>query len=656
TSAQLDVNPTGIGYSVDNSLNTDKQIFTVVGPHLGHYYGDIFLVFKREIMLHPDSHMSIQAATTFGPSMNAYRFRPWLTDPKTPANRIQQYHNTKLHCSIPGYERTAATELIALTGMRKRTMNIDLNSIKNHWMKIDSHEIFEGNLPQLIPLDYIDHIYMPRNVFQSLSSKAQSAAQKMFGKSLTITDHLVDLDYDLRGLDTELDVTRIPYQKYVINEINSTLNRMVDEASFLQGTMITLPPSHFKGYVMLPITISQSFYNYHRTNKKDVEDDNKRSSIWIYWEAMHGDMMVTISNSPIIAGRRQEYIRCLTCYVAVMPSNDAVNSQKSFTYLTAGPLIDHQEVIDKNRSSASSNTFHYGCNANDYVGYCLKINRQTGDVTLSYAGSNKVYNREIIKCQLSSQLNLSKLEYVHISAGRQTVPVRNMIIRHEPLHEWYQYYDAVNSIQSVSYPTAEQSSHWISTTLDLIIHRPQLISVLISMFYESIQFLCDENYRIDSDTYVRNSVSRYDLLIIARIAEHMTTYFCQCANECEYKRELQYALYRMSKLEDTDGRIACITILCAFGELTVQLIEILVEYALDSSCSQEVSYSYLSMIRTVETDEPLERILDYLKSSSTDIRDAASNLLAHLTRTSVIQMDNVGVEIAQIVNNCVTNK
>ncbi|CAF4930143.1 unnamed protein product [Rotaria sp. Silwood1] len=72
-SIKLHENPMGIGYVVDRSLGTDKHVFSILGPHLGHYYGDIIIVFKKEIMFHPDANFSIQAGTSFGPSGNAYK-------------------------------------------------------------------------------------------------------------------------------------------------------------------------------------------------------------------------------------------------------------------------------------------------------------------------------------------------------------------------------------------------------------------------------------------------------------------------------------------------------------------------------------------------------------------------------------------------------
>ncbi|CAF4446752.1 unnamed protein product, partial [Adineta steineri] len=71
------LHPAGIGFDKDKNLRTDKTVFSILGPHLGHYYGDVCIVFKREILHHPDANFSMQAAT-FYPSGHAYTLRPWL--------------------------------------------------------------------------------------------------------------------------------------------------------------------------------------------------------------------------------------------------------------------------------------------------------------------------------------------------------------------------------------------------------------------------------------------------------------------------------------------------------------------------------------------------------------------------------------------------
>ncbi|CAF4676902.1 unnamed protein product, partial [Rotaria magnacalcarata] len=73
------------------------------------------IVFKREILHHPDANFSIQAATSFA-SGNAFVLRPWLgTDPGSLDERVKLYHQSKLNASVPGYEHAAALELIAFS-------------------------------------------------------------------------------------------------------------------------------------------------------------------------------------------------------------------------------------------------------------------------------------------------------------------------------------------------------------------------------------------------------------------------------------------------------------------------------------------------------------------------------------------------------------
>ena len=177
-SLNLTKNKTGIGHQPDQNLGTDKHVFSILGPHLGHYYGDIFIIFKPEIMFHPDSNFSIQAATTFGQSGNAYSWRPWLKDPGSPDGRVQHFHWTKLHCSVLDYDLAAAMEIMALTGLAKKTMDVKVEDVDKRWMNIDSHQVFEAHLPQLIPLDCIDHVYMPKTIFRSLSGTVSKVCSR----------------------------------------------------------------------------------------------------------------------------------------------------------------------------------------------------------------------------------------------------------------------------------------------------------------------------------------------------------------------------------------------------------------------------------------------------------------------------------------------
>ncbi|CAF1175267.1 unnamed protein product [Adineta steineri] len=429
----LQGDPTGIKYAPDKVLGTNKHIFSILGAHFGHYYGDIFLVFKNEVMLHPDANFSPQAATTFN-SGRTFSCRPWVKDPGSDEAKIKCFHQSKLHCSIPGYEYVAAAELIAMTGLHKKTMDINIKDILNRWKKVDSHQVFEAHLPQLIPLDYIDAVYIPKNLFNSLTSAAQESAKKTFGHSL----HLTDLEVNL-GLNGDvnvqlLDKSRSKYQNYVIDK----LIEKIEHPTHFYGTVITLAPSKFSDHILVPITINKAYDQYRHTHKGNTSSDDT----YIYWKAMYGDMMITLSNEPINPDKIEPNIRYLVCYVAERPSTTTTNYNESYSYINASDPYRHEIIMANGRCSSSSRTFYRGCNIEGFLTYCLKIEKKTGQVTLSHAGSNGIYCYETITCNFpKTTLDLNKLIYIHVSAGSQKVPIQNLIISFEQIPDLHPSFD-----------------------------------------------------------------------------------------------------------------------------------------------------------------------------------------------------------------------
>jgi hypothetical protein len=72
----------------------------------------------------------------------------------------------------------------------------------------------------------------------------------------------------------------------------------------------------------------------------------------------------------------------------------------------------------------------------------LKIKRKTGEVTLTHVGANSIYNHQIISYTFQrSELDFYTLEYIHVNAGHRIVPIRNLVIRHEPIEEYYPSFD-----------------------------------------------------------------------------------------------------------------------------------------------------------------------------------------------------------------------
>ncbi|CAF1401512.1 unnamed protein product [Adineta steineri] len=428
-SIKLNANPTGIRYHVDKKLGTDQHVFGVLGPNLGHYYGEIVITFKQEIMFHPDANFSIQAATKFH-SRATYSHRPWTRDPGNDGKRIEHFHSSRLHCSVHGYEYAAASELIALTGADRKSMNVSIEAILDRWINVDSHELFEAHLPQLIPLDYIDRVYIPKNVFESLSPEAQQSAKGAFKDSLMISIYESD---EIKQGTTLKEILDLPYQKYVFEQHCEAIRDQMNKPNISRGIVITVAASEFEEHVVSPTTISQAYHLYY-LDKPQSHGGHKFT--YIYWQAMNGDMMLTVANEKLIPGEQQFNLQCLVCYIAEKPSTVTEEYHEAFSYLNDGLPFQHGNNVTTNRYKAKSNTFYRGCNTDDYFTFCLKISHMTGQVTLSHAGPNSIYNHEKIECQFNtSEFDLSKLEFIHLSAGSQDVPVRNLTINFELIPE-----------------------------------------------------------------------------------------------------------------------------------------------------------------------------------------------------------------------------
>ena len=424
TSLRLHAQSMGIGYHSDGLTNTENHVCSILGPNLRHSDGDIFIVFKDEIMFHPDSKFSIRAPVTQGDSDNPYGHRPWLENSETGQDRVESFRRTQLHCSVTDYEYAAALQLMALTGMNRHTMDVSLKQVEDRWMIIEPNEVFQAYLPSLVPLDYIAQVYMPKDLFQSLSSNAQQSAKETFQDRLRITDYTVESNPTYTQ-----DPMRQSYSRYVHEQIrkqiiNSTYSRH-------RGIIVSLPPmnNNITRYIHIPITISQSFEQFNSSRSRPSDD------LYIYWQALGGDMILTLTEKLIDCSQDSSTSACLMCYIGDIPLN---NDRESDSFIANNQSASHEILIKNGKIKAKSSTFHRGCNIYDYITYCLTIKRNTGEVTLTHAGANSIYNHQKLSYTFQpSELDLSKLEHIQIAARNEIVSVLNFVIRHEPIAEYY---------------------------------------------------------------------------------------------------------------------------------------------------------------------------------------------------------------------------
>ncbi|CAF4240469.1 unnamed protein product, partial [Didymodactylos carnosus] len=326
---------------------------------------------KRDILHHPDANFTTQAATSFA-SRKIYESHPWLgPDPNTEKDRINLFHKSKLHASIP---------------------------------------------------DYIEHIYMTEDIHTSLSTNARNTIDKFFKNCITIENKNDD-----------------EYSKFVIDKLVEKFSHSaLDSISRpIQGIVMTIESTNLKNHYLLPLTISQAYAQYQIKHPKA----SVNCKIYIYWQVMNGDMMLTLSNKQIDPNKVQNELKCLICYIAPKPILNDSTYHEQTSYLNSAHPFQHQKFIDRKTYAAKSTTFYVECNTDDLMTFCLEIDRSNGMVTLSHAGPNSIYNHEKISCEFSKNVNLADLEYIHVSAGAQALPIRNLIVCFEKQYDLHATFD-----------------------------------------------------------------------------------------------------------------------------------------------------------------------------------------------------------------------
>ncbi|CAF4217252.1 unnamed protein product, partial [Rotaria sordida] len=162
------------------------------------------------------------------------------------------------------------------------------------------------------------------------------------------------------------------------------------------------------------MTITQS-YNLYCLNRGQPATNIE--STYIYWQAMDGDMMLTITNEKIDPdGKDQPNLQCLICYVAGKPSTTTEDYREEYSYLN----------IDS--------PYHHSHNVHSYI---------------------------------------------HISAGDQDVPIRNLTINHEPVEELHPTFDKEFKLDTSALIKEHRASFHDVGSMDhkvKILHTPDVTS------------------------------------------------------------------------------------------------------------------------------------------------------------------------------------
>ncbi|CAF2765833.1 unnamed protein product [Rotaria sp. Silwood2] len=179
-------------------------------------------------------------------------------------------------------------------------------------------------------------------------------------------------------------------------------------------------------------------------------------------------------------------------------------------------------------------------------------------------------------------------------------------------------------------------------TAEFIEEHPHLLPIFIVELYNSIRhFTKDVVYRETTDNILAYGYPQY-VEVASLIAVQMPAAFISCIKDCGYEDNLKRSLSYTSKQHDFSRRSACLTILSVFGELTVQLCEMLIESLCHDLHIQNTCYKCLTRIKSIKDENAVRNLLFIcLKSKSMNIRYAATQMLLHFSQSSLIPFDQV---------------
>ncbi|CAF1419003.1 unnamed protein product [Adineta ricciae] len=124
-----------------------------------------------------------------------------------------------------------------------------------------------------------------------------------------------------------------------------------------------------------------------------------------------------------------DYPKKLDKKILLTPDTNKDEYREEASYLNSGYPSEHETYVRKEAYAAGSKTFYIGCNTDDFMTFCLKIQRSIGKITLSHAGPNSLYNNSTICFTFGkTELDLVALEFIRLSAGKCAVPIRNVMI------------------------------------------------------------------------------------------------------------------------------------------------------------------------------------------------------------------------------------
>jgi hypothetical protein len=233
----------------------------------------------------------------------------------------------------------------------------------------------------------------------------------------------------------------------------------------------------------------------------------------------------------------------------------------------------------------------------------------------------------------------SVLKVVHVGLG---CVLKNSSLLSEMLDlDHIQCYHAL--IGSTAYVFAYKAFEMsIESAAEFVEQHPDLLPIFVVELYNCIRHFTNRVQHMKTIDYCLAYGYPQYVQVASVIAVQMPAAFCAFIKDWKDGDNLKRALFYTSKQHDYSRRAACLTILSVFGELTVELCEMIIDALYDDPHVQNTCYKCLSRINSVKDGTAvLNLLLSYLKSKSMTVRYATAKLLLHLAQLSLISSGNI---------------
>jgi len=178
------------------------------------------------------------------------------------------------------------------------------------------------------------------------------------------------------------------------------------------------------------------------------------------------------------------------------------------------------------------------------------------------------------------------------------------------------------------------------------------LPLFLTELYERIQHFTNNILPYGDNDYDLAYGHPQYVKIASLLATKIPTIFCAFVNDWYNADKLKQALYFTSKQHNFPQRAACLTILSTFGDLTIELCEMMMNALYDDPYNQNTCYKCLFRIKSIKDEKiVLNQLFEYLKSKSMNIRYVSVKILLHLCRCSLISLKEIEVKLNDVIND-----